>query len=249
MITEKSRTSSSSSPPRYTPEFLLPPEWRILPGQHGTLCGQNGTGKTTLARYEVDGANFVLLLDTKDDTDGSEGGTYWPGYETVRSWSALKEWNKNEKLIAEHPRIRYIPSARVQYELLQYRDEENDIAKVFRWVFERRNTFLYVDEVFQVTSGAWLPQGYHACLTQGRKRKISVLSATQRPATIPPVIFTESRHLWCFYLQRAADRETMEDYMGVDRFLIKDLPDFYFYYRGKGRVAQGPIVLDIKRGA
>lgn len=198
----------------------------ILPERtdRAVLVGQTGTGKTTLARYLLEYRKFVIIYDAK-------GLIKWQGYKRLTTLRAIYK--------CREPRIIYAPVAS------ELRDETYHEA-FFRFIYERKNTLCYVDETYAVTRGEIIPPSYHACLTRGRERNISVISSTQRPMYIPNVVLSESEHFYVLFLKMPQDRKKIYEATGLEPEKIALLQKRYFYYTNFDK-QRGPLTLQIKR--
>ena len=187
------------------------------------FIGQTGCGKTTLARVLLATRPFVAVYDAKG----------------LLRWNTFTRYTKLEKLMkAKESRLIYAPVAE------ELRDE-NFIEGFFRWVYKRRNTTLYVDEVYGVTKRDEIPPSYHACLTRGRELGISTFSATQRPMLIPQVVLSESEHYYIFRLLLPQDRKKMREVIGLTERAISRLGKHEFFYGNNEGVVRGPLKLNL----
>jgi energy-coupling factor transporter ATP-binding protein EcfA2 len=200
----------------------------IIPGvrERGLLVGQTGCGKTTLGKQIIPCYSHVLALDPKISlgaTDESPEG-HLSGFTLARS---------PEELVA----------VAGEADWLQYRPdpEHQNIEtwdQIYRWVFDRKRTFVYTDEVNLVTTYGQPTDGMKACVTSGRERGIGMLHASQRPAGIPRILLTESEHFYVFRLEAKDDRKRLAE--GEVPPLVVEQPaePFWFYYKGRNRPLQ-----------
>lgn len=201
----------------------------LMPGDtdRAALVGQTGCGKTTLARYLCSQRPYVVVLDPKGLID-------WPGYKVYRQLSHLTN--------ATEARLVYRPV----YEELQ---DAETVDAFFEWVYRRQNTTLFIDEVYAIAKGDVFPWHYGACLTRGRELNISVFTATQRPARVPGIVFSESEYVYCFKLKLPRDRERVEEMAGVDADAIAGLPKHHFFFAPQDGPVRGPLKLALGSGA
>ncbi len=109
--------------------------------------------------------------------------------------------------------------------------EPETYDKLFKWVYERRHTFVYIDELTAVTRSALsYPQWLRAIYVQGRSMGIGILAATQRPTLIPLFCLSEAQKFWSFYLLLHADRKRMAEWMGP-RAEEEPREMYGFYYK------------------
>src|SRR6266576_348530 len=105
----------------------------LMPGvtDRAAFVGQTGSGKTTLAEHICRLRPYVVVLDSKGTVD-------WSGYQLHRTLGTLVQ--------STAPKLIYRP---IYDELTN--DETIDLF--FNWVYQRKNTTLYVDEIYSVAHG------------------------------------------------------------------------------------------------
>lgn len=189
-----------------------------------------GSGKTTLARYLLQGRlrdrtkrEHILVLDYKGRID-------WPEYEMHKSLKSLVH--------SKYPALLYRPS------YAESQDPET-INKTWEWIYRRGGTTVYVDETTAITDGNNYPFHYGGCFVRGRELGIEVWSATQRPTRIPQIILSESEHTYCFSLKLPQDRERVEQTTGIERERIAELQKRQFYYAQLEGTVYGPLKLSL----
>jgi hypothetical protein len=187
------------------------------------LIGQTGSGKTTLARALLAPRLHVAVYDAK-------GLLAWPGYERFTDIRHAIE--------SKAQRIIYAPNAS------ELRDPDLWEA-FFRWVFLRKNTTLYVDEVYSVTERDNVPDSLHACITRGRELGISTFCSTQRPKLIPQIVLSESEHYYIFRLLLPQDRMKIRQVIGLDDEKLSTLGKYEFYYANNEGETLGPLRLSL----
>ncbi len=196
-------------------------------GDRVGIFGQTGSGKTTLARAILQERDFVVVCDPKRKID-------WPGY-VVLNFSQLLSIDP-----AKVRRIIYKPT------FADINDKKGAVIdSFFRWVFERENTTLYVDELSMISRGDDFPFHYGACLTQGRELGIEVISGSQRPTWIPQIAMSEAEHIYCFKLKMFMDRQRIERLTSIPEEKIAQLSKRDFLYAPQDGDVVGPLRLQI----
>jgi hypothetical protein len=200
----------------------------ITPGptDRAVLMGRTGSGKTVLAMHLLASRRFVVVHDSKDKL-------FWPGYARYTELSALMQ--------APEPKLIYAPN---HWEI----DDLEKQELFFRWIYERKNTTLYVDEVYAVANANNIPHYYRACLTRGRQLGISTFSATQRPKRIPLEILSESEHYYVFSLLLPEDRDKVKNILPFDPNKLRELQAHQFFYgNANGEIIERPMKLRLNK--
>jgi hypothetical protein len=160
----------------------------------------------------------------------AKGTLNWRGYERVTKLDRLGS--------CRSPRIIFRPG----YDELQSPDV---MDAFFEWIYQRRRTCVYVDEVMAVTRGDVYPYHFGACLTRGRERGVVVYGSSQRPTRIPQVLLSESEHVYTFRLRLPQDRGRIYDTTGLDPDAVAALPKRAFYYVPQDGAPIGPLSLSL----
>jgi hypothetical protein len=189
------------------------------------FLGQTGSGKTTLARRMLWARHYAVIYDGKGTID-------WPGYRIVTGIGKAERLDP-----VKVPRIIYRPP-------IEEASDPKAIETFFRWIYERGNCTLYVDEVYSVAERT-IPQYYSACMTRGRERGIEVWNSVQRPSRIPLSVLTEAENYYVFRLTLRDDRKRVEECTGMPERNLLDLPKHRFYVARLGDRAEGPYLLDL----
>lgn len=192
----------------------------IKTSEHVFIAGRTGSGKTFLARKYLSGYKNVVCLDTK-------GTTNWPEVEK-KELTVVK--NLVDLSMVETPKIIYRP---VWEEL-----NDDYYNEFFRWVYRRRNTIVWIDEVMSICPNPHkIPSYYKAVLTRGRELNTAAWSLTQRPSGIPAITVSESTHIMVFDLNMPQDREKMADISGCEEFEEKPGKYNFWYFNTTGEKA------------
>ncbi len=202
---EEQRNQATNEPE--SPTYPL-----IKANEHVFVAGRTGSGKTFLAKKFLAQYPNVVVLDTKGMLDWNE---LLPEEKTIVTSLAKIGEAKTDKII-------YKP-----------RWQEMDFEvynRFFKWVYQRKNTIVWVDEVMAVCPNPFkIPDFYKAILTRGRELNIAVWSLTQRPSGIPQIVISEATHLFIFDLNMEQDRNKLTEITGYDEFETRP-GKFHFWY-------------------
>jgi hypothetical protein len=166
--------------------FLSTLDWRQ--GQHVTLIGPNGSGKTVinkeLLRYRETRHGYICVLVTKP-VDVELGELTKRGYIRVKD---NKNWSNSSP-----NRILLWPDAGNFADLTEQR-------RVFRNAFQGawragKWTFM-LNELRYLTEHLNLKREMNTLYLQARAAKFSLAAETQRPRSVPLEAFSQSTHLF-----------------------------------------------------
>lgn len=184
----------------------------IKPSEHVFIAGRTGSGKTWFARKYLAGYENVVALDTK-------GTLTWP------------EAGEDVTLTTRLMELPEIETSKIIYRPSWDEMEEDFYNKFFQWVYRRRNTIVWIDEVMSICPNPHkIPDYYKACLTRGRELQIGVWSLTQRPSGIPQVIISESTHFIIYDLNMPQDRQKLVETTGATELYEKPGKYIFWYY-------------------
>ena len=201
------------------PSFL-----RIGRTQRGLITGQTGSGKTTLSRILVSGMRNLVVLDPK--------GEFQPGRQHRICRSPKDLSRRTDNCIVYRPAPEYLNVV--------------DWDKVCKWIYQRGNTFVYIDEISLIAESAMQSPAYlRALYQQGRGLGIGILGATQRPYNIPLYCISECSKFWKFFLLMSKDRGRMAEYMGEEVDVEHSNRYSFFFYDLQERKPPTERVLNV----
>lgn len=138
---------------------------------------------------------------------------------------------KGDPTIAKIPHTTLIdvrdkpPKWRGLYVVRPLPHEEKEIEDFMWAVWKRGKTGLFFDEAYMIGR---FSKAYRSILTQGRAKRLPVITLSQQPAWISPFVQSESDFHSCFYLFRPADIQRIADFMpGV---YADQIPRFHSYW-------------------
>lgn len=148
-------------------------------GQHVTMVGTTGSGKTTLAQQILTRRSFVVIFGVKGQDETME--------EFIRAgYRRLQRWNGD---VADHvvlwPEVRGFGHANRQREVF---------AQAMDAIYRAGAWCVFMDEVVYLAETLSLEKQLKFLLNQGRSSGISIVAATQRPAFIPLAFYDQPTH-------------------------------------------------------
>lgn len=176
-------------------------QWRQ--GEHMTLVGGTGSGKTTFARQLLPMRTYVVVLATKKE----DSSLYRPLLD--QGFVMRSTWDPNP---ADEPKVIFRPpltggSAGKAAQAEAFQDALVDI-------FESGSWCVYADEIRYITQFLGLQTEMELLWLQGRSLGVSVVAATQRPVSIPRVAF-EAQHLFAWRFSEKRDVDTISEFTGT----------------------------------
>lgn len=116
---------------------------------------------------------------------------------------------------------------------------------VCRIAYAAGDCWMVVDELATVTKPSWAPPGWADCSMRGRHRGMTVIGASQRPASIDKHFFGNATLIRTGRLNFAADIKTLANVLHVDGAEISKLQPLQFIERSMqtGAVQRGTMRL------
>ena len=203
----------------------IPFEWKQ--GEHMTILGRTGSGKTTLASTLLRAKPYVLSVRTKSDRHESLPG---------RTVSTSKKWEGFDTNAHTTSRTILTPN----YVQFQQRAE---IARALRRIWEEGGWTLYLDELFYLDDRLKLGSQIDSLLTGGRGKGITVVCGMQRPVRATRFAMTQSTHLISFAQERRDVRQYLSPISEAWGAAIEGLGphEFAWYYLPTHAVWTGDV--------
>lgn len=202
--------------------------------EHVFVAGMNGTGKSFLCENYLRTYQYVIKLDTKNETEERrrEGKSPWTGLVENEDFTVIKSLYDLDTVDTD--KIIYCPDF----------EEQNldTYDQFFDWVFRRENTIIWIDELMGIGSATTYPINLKRIYTQGRSKNVAVWACTQRPSGIPAISIANSRHFFIFDLMLADDRKKVANITGIPQFL--DMPNgynFWYYHVGDKKAVKAVL--------
>lgn len=202
--------------------------------KHVFVCGITGGGKSYLAERYLTGYDYVVKLDTKDETyeRRSQNLSPWTGLIDGKDFTCCNKIDELDSI--ETKKIIYTPPYEEQ--------NEQTFSDFFNWVFARQNTIIWIDELFSIGSSYKYPAGLGRVYTQGRSKNVGIWACTQRPSGVPSIAMANSTYWFVFDLPNIADRKKIVDMTGIpDMLQLPDGHNFWYYKLGNKRAIRAVL--------
>lgn len=182
-------------------------DWRQ--GEHVTLVGPTGCGKTTLAIGLLERRGWVTVLGTKP-RDRTMDRLVREGYKRVESWPPPSHYRR----VILWPRKRRMEDRYVQGERI--REALGAIYRAGAWC-------VFADELEYLTAPEYLGLGaeLREMWQQGRAMGVSIVGATQRPRHVPLAAYSQATHLFLWRSSDEGDLKRLSELNGADTRTVK----------------------------
>lgn len=187
-------------------------------GEHVTLVGGTGSGKTTLARELIlPRRDYVSVFATKKKDPSLYGPLQAAGYVVTDDWDP---YDAEVRKVIYKPTISGVGKGGRAGQADAFREAMEE-------VFEAGNWCCYFDEVAYQSNNLKLATELETLWMQGRSLGISMVAATQRPVQIPLIAY-EANHLFLWRFTDKRNIDTISEFTGsnisVARAVIPRLP-------------------------
>lgn len=161
-------------------------------GEHVSLIGHTGSGKTTLASQLLPIRKYVTVIATKPK-DPLLDSYKRKGYSVVREWPPPDHLQR----ILFWPKIERISDKLTQ---------AIEVHKALSGIYRSGGWCLFLDEVRYIAQTLKLKSDIELLWLQGRSSRVSLVAATQRPSWVPLEMYSQATHL---FLWRETDRRNL----------------------------------------
>jgi hypothetical protein len=185
----------------------LAADWQ--PGDHVTIVGPTGSGKTHIALTLAEMTQYVLVLATKRrDPLVSELAAH--GYHVTGDTSSI-QWTAGPDHAPQpvHNRVVFWPRfGEKTAERDRLKMQAEAMRKVLAWADQTGEWTVIADETMWMTKNLRLEKELEALWFQGRTQHVSLIANAQRPSQIPRLAYSSATYL---FLGQTADGRDVEN--------------------------------------
>lgn len=173
------------------------------PDNRTAIIGSTGSGKTFLAAWLLGTRDFHLrpwvIFDFKGD-------------------KLIRDLKATEINVFGPP-----PKRPGLYVVRPIPDAHDEAVELFLWrCWQQENIGLYFDEGYMIPARS---VALKALLTQGRSKRIEMITLIQRPVWCSKFIFSEASFIGVMRVTTEDDRKTVKGYLDIDR--VNRLPKYH----------------------
>lgn len=192
-------------------EARLRADWE--PGQHVTIIGPAGHGKTHLALTLAEMCRHVMVLATKRKdplvAELAAKGYHVTGRLDDILWTADSEPSRRHPV---NPRVVFwpqFPEKSASRERLQM--QANQMREAIDWADKTGGWAVVVDETMWLADTLRLQRELDTMWFQGRTQGLSVIANAQRPSRVPRLAFSQASYLFIGKYSDKRDIDTLRE--------------------------------------
>lgn len=192
---------------------FLARKFRWEQGEHITLIGPTGSGKTTLALALLPQRKYVLAFATKPKDRTMDA--------LVRSsgWRLVRKWDRMPNVIRGACRVVFWPTFRTPADVP---GQAHEIGTAIHNAFTQGGWCLFVDELHYMDHTLGLKKSVEMVWTQGRSIGLSLVAGSQRPAHISLMAYDQATHVFFWRDNDERNLKRISGMNGLNAHLIRD---------------------------
>lgn len=196
--------------------------WDWSQGEHVTLIGPTGCGKTTLTNAILHRRKYVVFVATKPKDPVIQELVSKHGFILTKKWSPR-----------HHRQILHPIRRRSAYDDRQ--TSRLEIARMLDDVYVQGGWTVVLDELRYVTSTLGLAENVELLWLQGRAMGATVIAGAQRPRHVPLAAYSQAKHIYLWRTRDQGDAKRMAEFSGeihprTMQTLVGNLPDHACVY-------------------
>lgn len=209
------------------------------------ICGQKGSGKTTLIRKMLSliRNELIIIIDSKPDWDDLEPmiGVGKRDDDAPRKLDMRYLWTLNSI------KATGIYVYQTKFDRPAYDDP--NVSKIIFWAIrrfdklkKRKGMTIVVDELGDFAKGSYTTPAMSKLIRQGRSKDVRTILGSQRPSGIPQIAIDQSQRFCVFMLMNKNDRKRLAEWVHPGLEKMATNRDFYYYEIPRDRDAK-PLTL------
>ncbi len=197
-------------------------KWRQ--GEHITIIGPTGSGKSFLALQVMRARKYYILLLTKGNDSTLDKFVKDEKVTVIQSWPLDGFEDENGHLkVALWPRFTGVDSFQHQHNVFsQAINGYKRGARKVPGIYTEGGWSVLIDEVMYFTQELKLEPELRMLWTQGRSNNISLVAGTQRPRDVPMLMLNQYTHLFVFQSTDKYEIERLASIGGNVSNIIKE---------------------------
>ena len=184
-----------------------------------TIWGRRGCGKTSISRSVQKHPAFPrrVIFDLLHEYKARKGRHIVEGFDALA-------------------RVLAATLSEDCFEIVVHFDIENDshsedLDRMLRLLYYRGSVCIVLEEVHNFASLNFCPNWLRKIVTMGRHRKIGMITTSQRPAEVHPLIRSQAHHFICGALDEPNDRKYLEKKLGEAAEKLESIKPTYFIWK------------------
>lgn len=176
-------------------------------GQHVTIVGTTGDGKTVLAEHLYEMRNYVVVIATKSKDESLDD--YGKDFHRIQKWPP--RFDQKKVLFWKKPQT-----------LGDFSEQREAIKEVLSSVYTRGRYTIGMDDVAYLTGTLKLENEIRMLCTQARSQDISLVMNIQRPYRVPLEVSNQASHILIFGLRDDRDIDRVVESQGLNRQIVRE---------------------------